>query len=740
MGKGLIACACVFALLCVAATGQVRESGGLAVRAAWADVWDLNRITLTFTHDVIGALDPFYYYVENINDRNQVISASNVFYGTSSNVIVLTLETPRDLTITYNLVITGHSIQDRYGYPLAEPTVVRLTVPAVFQTGTGGYDGTADTQLEQAAPNLSHGNDPTVRCDADPLNHALLRFDSVFGSNAGQIPLGAVINKAVMRLYTDDPADRGTPVRMLRMLAPWDETSTWTSLGNGIDETNGVETEVTDALIVTETDNSFLEIEITAALQAWANSQPNYGWAFLPTGPNGWVWASSENATVERRPALLVEYWYEPPPCQIVEQPQSVTVQAGNAVVLRVVSLGRDLRYQWYKNQVPISGAINSSYTIPGSRPADSGAYFVVVQGTDSTCTSYLAEVTVICDDVPLRLLSAIGNADQSTISLAFDKTLEGGLAQNTNNYAISGGLNIVSAIVNGSQVTLTTSGPREYGRNYTLIVSNLQDEFCFNRIYPNPTVGTLTQELRIVLFDSVWRYHNEGFDLGTAWTHPHYDDSTWLQGPGLLGFETTAATLTALSNQNAFVNTRINLTTQSGQPIMTDYFRTLVNVPFATAGVTFAIRHVVDDGAVFYFNGTEVARYNMPGGPINFQTPAVTAPIEGVVRSIPNLTGLVCGLNSVAVEVHNQAPTSGDILFGAEIIARVPLFVAPVCGSGITIRRNPDGSMIIEWAQPMAVLQETDALGGEWRNVSEATSPWPVTPTGASKFYRVRF
>ena len=63
MGKGLIACFCAVALVCMEAPGaisQLHESGlGPGVRSALGDVWDLSRITITFTDDVVGAFDPF---------------------------------------------------------------------------------------------------------------------------------------------------------------------------------------------------------------------------------------------------------------------------------------------------------------------------------------------------------------------------------------------------------------------------------------------------------------------------------------------------------------------------------------------------------------------------------------------------------------------------------------------------------------------------------------------------------
>ena len=113
---------------------------------------------------------------------------------------------------------------------------------------------------------------------------------------------------------------------MLRMLVPWDEASTWNSLQNGIDQTNQVETGITDALIMGATNQTFVEIDVTAAVQSWVDGAPNYGWAFLATRPDGWTWASSESSDATARPALTVSFNHCDPFCRIIGQPQSLTV------------------------------------------------------------------------------------------------------------------------------------------------------------------------------------------------------------------------------------------------------------------------------------------------------------------------------------------------------------------------------------------------------------------------------
>jgi hypothetical protein len=82
-----------------------------------------------------------------------------------------------------------------------------------------------------------------------------------------------------------------------------------------------------------------------------------------------------------------------------------------------------------------------------------------------------------------------------------------------------------------------------------------------------------------------------------------------------------------------------------------------------------------LDDGAVIYLNGVEIARTNMPPGPILSNTiPTVTvgnATLTSVQPVAGAGTNLVEGLNVLAVQVHNAAtPTSSDLVFALALSA----------------------------------------------------------------------
>jgi hypothetical protein len=102
----------------------------------------------------------------------------------------------------------------------------------------------------------------------------------------------------------------------------------------------------------------------------------------------------------------------------------------------------------------------------------------------------------------------------------------------------------------------------------------------------------------------------------------------------------------------------------------VTSYYRkpfTLTGNPSSTW--TGSLIHVVDDGAVFYINGTEVARTNVTG------TPTATSPADSEVihpmfsSAIAIPPGLLhAGTNVLAVELHQAVTGASDALLGATL------------------------------------------------------------------------
>ena len=105
-----------------------------------------------------------------------------------------------------------------------------------------------------------------------------------------------------------------------------------------------------------------------------------------------------------------------------------------------------------------------------------------------------------------------------------------------------------------------------------------------------------------------------------------------------------------------------------------TYYFRNTFQWADDPARTDLTLDLAVDDGALFYLNGIEVYRYNLPAGPVTYATLA-----SGEVGDAPILNGislpathLVRGTNVLAVEVHQAIPADAGMIFGAGLTASV--------------------------------------------------------------------
>lgn len=107
-----------------------------------------------------------------------------------------------------------------------------------------------------------------------------------------------------------------------------------------------------------------------------------------------------------------------------------------------------------------------------------------------------------------------------------------------------------------------------------------------------------------------------------------------------------------------------------------TTYFRKSFQFTGNPLQTQLSLRTLIDDGAICYLNGTEIARLNMPGGPVSHTTLA-SQPIDTASLSdpltIPN-TALLKGTNVLAVELHQATPADPDAAFGLTLSARETL------------------------------------------------------------------
>ena len=236
-----------------------------------------------------------------------------------------------------------------------------------------------------------------------------------------------------------------------------------------------------------------------------------------------------------------------------------------------------------------------------------------------------------------------------------------------------------------------------------------------------------LTQML--IASNAVWRYNDENLDLGSAWSAPAYSDVTWSEGIAQLGF-----------GDQGFAT----VIRQGSPQSPAYYFRKQFSLDDAALVTNLVANLMRDDGAIVYLNGTEVARVLMPTGSVTFQTLA-SAGVDNADETIPVVLSLPAsllrdGLNTVAVEIHQNSLSSSDARFGFELIGH--LSAPPTPGVRITLP-SPNSTLTVpDWLRLAATATGTDITTIEFYRdgtlLGEATSrpyrfDWVQPPLGPS-------
>ncbi len=160
------------------------------------------------------------------------------------------------------------------------------------------------------------------------------------------------------------------------------------------------------------------------------------------------------------------------------------------------------------------------------------------------------------------------------------------------------------------------------------------------------------------------WSYYDQGSLDDEDWTATGYN-ATWPDGQAPLGYFVG-------DNNSRGYKTFLDYGGNNSDKRPTYYFRkqvTLADTPKSTE--SFTLNWVADDGFIVYVNGVEAGRYLMPSGNVSYSSFATTYangnPDSGSMTLNTDL--FKKGANIIAVEVHNNAANSTDIMWDAELL-----------------------------------------------------------------------
>lgn len=160
----------------------------------------------------------------------------------------------------------------------------------------------------------------------------------------------------------------------------------------------------------------------------------------------------------------------------------------------------------------------------------------------------------------------------------------------------------------------------------------------------------------------SEWKYLDNGSNQGTNWKEINFDDTSWAMGSAPLGYNMIG------------IQTPVSFGPDAQNKYITTYFRKSFNLTETATIVESQLNLWLDDGAVAYWNGVEIAKANFNHQTWNYLTLAT-----GVVTNQPALfrfclseLPVQIGQNVLAIEVHQHSGQSSDKYFDAQLTGRI--------------------------------------------------------------------
>ena len=287
-------------------------STNLNAYAVWART-NNSLLVITWDEDDYNGVNQIATVLHGANLRN---GSTAVGTWTLHNL----LRTIEDMYGTTNHAGSAAQVRSIVG-PFTTDPVVNV---ATFRQGLNGYASARDTQLWQETPDTSYAAATDLTADQDTgaavgnqEGQVLLRFDTLFGAGANQIPTNATIYSAKLICNTpmntnSSSYDSTDTFRAHRMIVDWTDTATWNSLGSGVSADNLEAASAVTFAAVPVVDAAPTIFDVSSDVELFKAGTPNRGWVIRPAGNgtgNGWTFKSGEYLTAPTlRPSLEIVY------------------------------------------------------------------------------------------------------------------------------------------------------------------------------------------------------------------------------------------------------------------------------------------------------------------------------------------------------------------------------------------------------------------------------------------------
>jgi hypothetical protein len=431
-------------------------------------------------------------------------------------------------------------------------------------------------------------------------------------------------------------------------------------------------------------------------------------------------------------------------PIAITAQPVSQEVELGQRGTFSVTATGSSPQYRWYSNNIPIlplAGATNSSYQTPIATAGMNGTiYHVVVTNALGSVRSSNAVLTVVQDTTgPLIRLVSQWVGESNSLRVDFNEAVTQASAENESNYVVhlfgsTATLSVTQASWGGNYVRLRLGSVIDPTSNYVVCIYGLLDSRS-NRTSSDCLAASFAVTTNIFpMFSAGWRFADAILDDHldrTNWTAATFreDPFDWGDGFGLFWYDQVSFSPGCSQQGTELVNFP-----------GTQYFRKRFSLAASLGtNVTMIVTNMADDAAVFYLNGVEIQRVNMPGGVVTYDTRPLAGRDATTCQSFSVPVGhlLTVGTNNLfAVELHQVASegANNDMIFDASVTLSYPRSVEI---PALDIVRQA-GNLVVTWqGSGFALETSTNVFGPTWQRLTTINNRY-VTPVPAGRTYRV--